>query len=131
MIDNMTRHLKQWEKCLQFKALSEKAPKENIDTTYPMELVHMEYLTIEANEGGKDVYILVITGHFTWYAQNIITSSQIAKYTVHNLWDKFIVHYRLPEKILTDQGHYFESDLLKELCEIAQVKKIWTSRYHP
>ena len=58
-------------------------------------------------------------------------SSQIAKCTVQNLWDKFIVHYRLPEKILTDQGQNFESDLLKALYEIAQVKKIRTSGYHP
>ena len=36
---------------------------ENIDATYPMELVHMDYLTIEANEGVKDVHILVITDH--------------------------------------------------------------------
>ena len=48
-----------------------------------------------------------------------------------NLWDKFIVHYGLPEKILTDQGCSFESDLLKELCELAQVKKIRTLGYHP
>ena len=47
------------------------------------------------------------------------------------MWDKFIVHYGLPEKILTDQGHNFESDLLWELCELAQVKKIRTSGYHP
>ena len=32
---------------------------------------------------------------------------------------------------LTDQGSNFESDLLKALCEIAQVKKIRTSGYHP
>ena len=58
-------------------------------------------------------------------------SSQTAKCTAQNLWDKFIVHYGLPEKILTNQGHNFESDLLKALCEIAQVKKIRTSGYHP
>ena len=58
-------------------------------------------------------------------------SSQTAKCTAQNLWDKFIVHYGLPEKILTDQGRNFESDLLKALCEIAQVKKIRTSGYHP
>ena len=38
---------------------------ENVNATYPMELVHMDYLTIEATEGGKDVYIFVITHHFT------------------------------------------------------------------
>ena len=51
--------------------------------------------------------------------------------TAHNLWDKFIVHYGLPKNILMDQGCNFESDLLKALCEIAQVKKIRTSGYHP
>ena len=64
MIDDMNRHIKQCERCLRFKALPEKAPMENIDATYPMKLVHMDYLTIEANEGGKDVHILVITDSF-------------------------------------------------------------------
>ena len=50
---------------------------------------------------------------------------------MQNLWDKFIVHYGLPEKFLTDQGHNFENDLLKALCEIAQVQKLQTSGYHP
>ena len=38
---------------------------ENMDATYPIELVHMDYLIIVTNEGGKDVHILVITDHFT------------------------------------------------------------------
>ena len=96
-----------------------------------MKLVHVDYIMIEATEGGKAVYILVMTDHFTWYAQAIVTSSQTAKCTAQNLWYKFIVHYGLFEKILTDQWCKFESDLLKELCEIAQVKKIRSSGYHP
>ena len=75
-----------------------KAPMENVDATYPMELVHMDYLTIEANEGGKDIHVLVITDHFTQYAQVMVISSQTAKCIAQNLWDKFIVHYGLHEK---------------------------------
>ena len=89
-----------------------------------MELVHKDFLTIEVNEGGKDVHMLVIMDHFSWYAQAIVTSSQTAKCSAQNLWDKFIVYYGLPEKILTDQGHNFESDLLQELCKLAQVKRL-------
>ena len=63
--------------------------------------------------------------------QAIVTSLQTAKCTAQNLWDNFIVYYGLLEKILTNQGHNFESDLLKVLCEIVQVKKIRTSGYHP
>ena len=71
---------------------------ENKDATYPMELVHMDYLTIEANWSDKDVHILVITDHFMHYTQAIITSSQTAKCTAQNLGDKFIIHYGFPEK---------------------------------
>ena len=63
MLNDTTKHIKQCQRCLTFKALPEKAPMENIDATYPMELVHMDYLTTEVNEGGKDVHILVITDH--------------------------------------------------------------------
>ena len=65
MIEDMTRHIRQCERCLRFKASPNRAPMKNVDATYPMELVHMDYLTIKANEGGKDVHILVITDHFT------------------------------------------------------------------
>ena len=131
MTEDMTRCIMQCERCLQFKASPNRAPMKNVDATYPMELVHMDYLMIEINEGGKDVHILVITDHFTQYAQAIVSSLQTAKCTTQKLWDKFIVHYGFLEKILTDQGCNFESDLLKALHEIAQVKKIWTSEYHP
>ena len=75
---------------------------ESVNAAYPMEVVHMDYLTIDAMEGGKDIHILVITDHFTRYAQAIVTNLQTPKCRAQNLWDKFIVHYGLPEKILTD-----------------------------
>ena len=84
MMEDMTRHTKQCERCLRFKAVPDKAPMENVDATYPMELVYMDYLMIEAKEGGKDVHIWVITDHFTWYAQATVTSSQTAKCTAQN-----------------------------------------------
>ena len=58
MMEDTVRHIKQCKRCLRFKAVPDKAPMENTDTTYPMELVHIDYLTIEANEGGKDIHIL-------------------------------------------------------------------------
>ena len=65
MTEDPTRHIRQCERCLQFKASPNRAPMENVDARYPMELVHMDYLMIEANKGGKDVHILLITNHFT------------------------------------------------------------------
>ena len=50
--------------------------------------------------------------------------------TAKTLWDKFIVHYGLSKKILTDQGQNFESQLMADLCELMGVWKIHTSLYH-
>ena len=82
MIEDVTRHIRKCERCLRFKASPNRAPMENVKATYPTELVHIDYLTIEENKGGKDVHILVITNHFAHYAQAIVTSSQTAKCTV-------------------------------------------------
>ena len=59
---------------------------ENMWATHPLQLVHMYYLIIEATEGGKDVYMLVITDHFMRYAQALVTSLQTATCTAQALW---------------------------------------------
>ena len=41
------------------------------------------------------------------------------------------MHYGWPQKILTDQVKSFENNLIKELCDLVQVKKLCTSPYHP
>ena len=75
--------------------------------------------------------MLIITDHFTWYAQAHITSSQKAPVVAKTLWDHFFVHYGFPEKILSDQGQNFESLLISELCESTQIKKLRTTPYRP
>ena len=71
--------------------------------THPLELVHLDYLCLEPGKGLEE-NVLVITDHFTRYAQAYVTRTQMAQTMANTLWDKFIVHYAFPEKILTDQG---------------------------
>ena len=86
--------------------------------TCPQKLVHVDYVTIENPATGKDVNILVITGHFTRYAKAIVTSSHTAKVLALAFWHHFIVDYSFPEKLLMDQGSNFKSSLIKELCRL-------------
>ena len=115
--------------CLAFKARQPKVPLENIVATHPLELVHLDYLCLEPWKGLEE-NVLVITDHFTRYTQAYVTRTQTAQTMVKTLWDKFIVHYGLPEKILTDQGQNFESQLVADFCELMGVQKIQTSPYH-
>ena len=77
---------------------------ENIQATYPLQLVHLDFLTMEVKEGGKDVHMLIITDHFMRYAQALVTSPQTARCTAQAVWDQSVVHYGLPESIVSDQG---------------------------
>ena len=47
------------------------------------------------------------------------------------LWDNFIVHYGLPEKIHLDQGRNFKSELITDLCRFMGTQKLQISPYHP
>ena len=98
--------------------------------THSLELVHLDFLCLEPGKGLEE-NVLVITDHFTRYAQGYVTRTQMAQTMAKTLWDKFIVHYGLPKNILMDQGCNFESQLVADLCELMGMQKMWTSLYHP
>ena len=90
----------------------------------------MDYTTIESGTNSdKDVNVLVVTDHFTRYAQAFITPSQAAK-VVHTCVTNTLCT-GLPEKILSDQGRNLNSNLVKELCELSGIKKLRTTPYRP
>ena len=60
-----------------------------------------------------------------------LQAKQTAPIVTKTLWDQFMVHYRWPTKIQTDQGKSFENSLVKELCSLAQVQKLCTMPYIP
>ena len=124
-------YIVRYDQCIWYKSRSQKAVMENIPATHPLQLVHLDYLIIKTTEVGKNVHVFIITDHFMRYAQSLVSSSQTAKCTAQALWDQFVVHYSLPENIISDQGQNFESDLISELCKLAKVQKLCTSPNHP
>ena len=107
MVAQAKEHVGKCHPCLAFKTRQLKASLENIMATHPLELVHLNYLCLESWRGLEE-NVLVITDHFTRYARAYVTKTQTAQMTAKTLWDKFIVHYGFPKKILTDQGCNFE-----------------------
>ena len=131
----MTADVDSWidncDRCLRSKSSTQqKAPLVSIKSTYPLEMVCMDYLSLEPTKGGI-TNVLVITDHFTRFAVAIPTKDQTAKTTAEAFFNEFVVHYGLPAKIHTDQGANFQSELFSHLCLLTGMEKSRTSPYHP
>ena len=124
--------IKTCPRCLRAKAphLPERAPLCNIVTTHPLELVCMDFLSLETSRGGYK-HVLVITDHFTKYSCAYPTRSQHASVVAKILVEQFIVHYGIPERLHSDQGANFEGRVIKHLCELLGMRKSRTTPYHP
>lgn len=107
-----------------------RAPLESVRTTRPLELVCIDFWSAEDCRGGS-VDVLVITDHFTKMAHAFACSNQSAKQVARQLWDRYFCIYGFPERIHSDQGANFESELIQELMQIAGVKRSRTTAYHP
>ena len=121
--------LKRCLPCLKTKAHQQKAPLKPIVSTYPLELVHIDYLKLDKAQGKEDV--LIITDHFTRFSQAVVTTSQTAMTTAKALVEKYFFPYGFPRKILSDQGRNFESNLIRNLCTVCGIRKLRTTPYHP
>ena len=117
-------------RCIGRKTQPDVGPLHNIEATQPLELIHLGYLQIEPSEGNTE-NVLIVTDHLTRYAQAYPSKTQTALATAKLLWNNFTVHYGFPTKIISDQGHNFESELIANLCQVAGVQKLRTSPYHP
>ena len=130
MSEEIRQYIQNCERCLRYKQKPEWAELKPLEASYPLELVHMDYLKI----GGKDdphSNVLVVTDHFTRYSQAYVTTNQQAATAAKVFIKEFVNNYGWPTKILTDQGQTFNGKLFEALCKEAKILKLRTSPYHP
>ena len=113
-------HIRKCERCLKYEAETQRAEFSPIMSTHPMDMVHMDFMMTKSckpkdNLPGstkKVISMLVVTEHFTKYAQTFVTPSQTTKVVAQTLWENYFVHYGFPEKLLSDKGANFESSYI-------------------
>uniref|UniRef100_A0A8C5PTE8 Gypsy retrotransposon integrase-like protein 1 n=1 Tax=Leptobrachium leishanense TaxID=445787 RepID=A0A8C5PTE8_9ANUR len=118
-------------RCIQRKTLPTRtAPMSHLQSQGPMDLVCIDFLCLEPDASGQG-NILIVTDHFTRYAQAFSTKDQRAPTVAKVLMEKFFVHYGLPRRIHSDQGRDSESRLVGQLLELLGIQKTRTTPYHP
>ncbi len=117
--------------CVTRKTPAKKsASLHQITSSGPMDLVCIDFLSMEPDAGGIG-NVLVVTDHYTRYAQAFPAKNQNALTVAKILVQKYFVHYGLPVRIHSDQGRDFESKLIKELLTTLGIRKSRTTPYHP
>ena len=110
MAQDIREHIRMCGRCERFKQLPSIKEISQTEASYPMEIVHADFLIIGGKKDlRKDINILVVTDHFTHYAQAYVTNSQTAVTAAKTLFDEYFTHYGWPTKLITDQGPAFES----------------------
>jgi len=85
-------------------------------------------LTITTN-GNK--YLLTFQDSLTKFNKAIPIPNQEANTISKGFVIKIILEQGIPEKILTDQGTNFMSEMFKNTSKLLKINKIQTTAYHP
>ena len=130
MVEDCKAMVRGCPRCHAFEGVIPKAPLCPIRAHTPLELVHVDFtsmeLTMELNKPPSIKNILVITNHFMCYALAVVMKDQMAKV----LYERFIVVFGVPAKLLSNWGANFTSVLVEELCTAFGIQKCRTTMYH-
>ena len=109
--------------CSHCQAFEREVPKDplcSIRAYAPLELVHLDYTSIESTiELNKPLVvknILMITDHFTRCTLAVVVKDKTAKTVTKVFYECFIAVFGAPMKLLSDRGVNITSTLVEELC---------------
>ena len=96
----------------------------------PFQLIGIDYSGPFPTTPQGNKYVLAITDYFTKWVIAIPLPNQIAKTKAGALYAHYICIYGVPSKILSDQGPYFNNQLITAFTHILGCHHIKSTPYH-
>ena len=79
MADDVWTHICTCDRCIRLKQPQEKSEMQPILVSYPLELVHLDFLTLGGKmDDSKRINVLIVTDHLTKYVQAYVTPKETA-----------------------------------------------------
>ena len=117
--------------CQHAKATtSQPALLQPVVVSRPWKLVAVDILKVPMSRQGNQ-YMLVVQDYFSKWPFSVPLSDQTANKIVRALKDLVFTLVGPPQRLHSDQGRNFESQILNELCKAFGVTKSRTTPYHP
>ncbi|CAG2190480.1 unnamed protein product [Mytilus edulis] len=95
----------------------------------PLQILAIDFTVLEPAHGKENV--LVMTDIFTKFTRAVPTKDQKADTVANVLLTEWFCVYGVPERLHSDQGRNFESDVICQLCKLYQISRSRTTPYHP
>ena len=120
---------------LQHEGNLSKVPLHLIVSTTPMDLLHVDFtsieMTMELNRLPKVANILVFQDHFIKHIMPYVTPNQTAKTITMFLYQGYILMLGAPTRLLSNCDVNFMSSIIGMMCKLLGMKKLQTMPYHP
>ena len=132
MATNIENFIMKKCKCIKDKKpnIPEKAALVSVKSMSPFEIVSVDFLHLDVCRGGFE-YLLVVTDHFTRYAQAFPTKNNKARTAAEKIFNEVVLNFGFPKQIHHDQGKEFDNKIWKHLQELGGIKSTRTTPYHP
>ena len=135
MAKQMKQVIKACRCCLQYEGSTPKAPLSPIVATAPLDLLHVDFTSIETtmelDKSPRVANVLVFQDHFTKHVLAYVTPNQTAKTIAKFLYGGYISIFGALARLLSDRGTSFTSSIIEELCKILGIQQLWSMPYHP
>ena len=126
------QYVESCQSCQRLKAhnRTNTAPMQPIIAHYPYQIVTFDMTgpIVRTKEGYER--IMVIVDHFSKYIDLYAVKTLEANEAARCLM-KSIYKHGIPDQIISYQGTNFQSKIIKEICDVLDIRQTRTTAYHP